>query len=365
MEILSSVETSFADSYSEARAKFLSACTGADVKAWVNPNKGPKGEELACDAAWFGDAKAPRVMVVISATHGAEGYCGSGIQLDWLDGGGAQHLGPDTAVLMIHGLNCYGFAWDRRVTEEGADLNRNFLDFSQPLPENPGHDELVDAFVPPSLDEKTLEEAESKLAAYRAEHGEKAFQSARKAGQYRHAHSMFFGGFEATWANRTLGEVFDHFQLASREIVSVVDVHTGLGPFGYGEPICGHKRGTVALDRVLSMYGDSTGLPAEGASFSIPLNGSQGNFWRPRLEDRYTYVALEFGTYSQDNSRKSLRADHWLHNQGSFDWDDEQVRAIKNAIKQHYYPATPDWKEMVLWRGRQILRQTLEGLGRF
>ena len=47
MEILSSVETSFADSYSEARAKFLSACTGADVKAWVNPNKGPKGEELA------------------------------------------------------------------------------------------------------------------------------------------------------------------------------------------------------------------------------------------------------------------------------------------------------------------------------
>jgi hypothetical protein len=176
---------------------------------------------------------------------------------------------------------------------------------------------------------------------------------------------MFFGGTAPTRARQTLAGVFDAFRLGDRRMVSVIDVHTGLGPHGYGEPICGHKRGTVNLDRVLAMYGDTTGLPAEGASFSIPLNGTQGRFWEPRLGERYTYVALEYGTYDQERSRKNLRADHWLHAHRTFDWHDAEAQAIKQAIKWHYYPATDTWKEMVLWRSRQVIRQTLEGLERF
>lgn len=367
MDLLTSIRSSFADEYGDARHRFLDAATtaGATLTAWENPHRGPGGEALTTDVAWIGPADAGRVLVVISATHGVEGFCGSGAQVDWLRSGAASRLPADTAALLIHGLNCHGFAWWRRVTEEGCDLNRNFVDFEAPLPENPGHDALADAFVPAALDDRTLEAAEAKLAAWRAEHGEKAFQAARKAGQYRHPHSMFFGGFAPSWARGTLGSIVDAFKLADRRLVSVIDVHTGLGPFGYGEPICGHKRGSVGLDRVLAMYGDSTGLPWEGASFSIPLNGTQREFWEPRLGDRYTYVALEFGTYSQERSRKALRADHWLHNQGPFDWDAPRARAIKTEIKWHYYPATDAWKEMVLFRTRQVIRQTLEGLERF
>lgn len=292
MNLLTSVDTSFAETFAEAREKFLTALapTGAVPKVYANPAKGPLGEDLACEAAWIGPEDASRVLVLVSATHGIEGYCGSGVQVDWLADGGPQRLPAGTAMLLVHALNCHGFAWGRRVTEEGCDLNRNFVDFSQPLPENPGHDTLVDAFVPASLDARTLEAGEAAIAAWRAEHGERAFQAARKAGQYRHAHSVFFGGFAETWARRTLAAIFDDYRLAERDLVSIVDVHTGLGPFGYGEPICGHKRGSVGLERVLSMYGPSTGLPAEGVSFSIPLHGTQRAFWQPRLEDRYTYV---------------------------------------------------------------------------
>ncbi len=367
MDILTSIRTSFADEYGDARRLFLdaAAAAGAEVVAWENPLSGPHGEPLTTDVAWLGPQDAGRVLVVVSATHGVEGFCGSGVQVDWLAGGGAARLPADTGVLLIHALNCHGFAWWRRVTEEGCDLNRNFVDFDQPLPENPGHDELVDAFVPPSLDEATLAAAEARLAAWRAEHGEKAFQAARKAGQYKHPHSMFFGGTAPTRASMTLGSIVDAYKLAERRMVSVIDVHTGLGPHGYGEPICGHKRGSTGLDRVLAMYGESTGLPAEGASFSIPLNGTQGRFWQPRLGDRYTYVALEFGTYDQERSRKALRADHWLHANRTFEWGDPEAQAIKRAIKRQYYPATDAWKEMVLARSRQVLRQTLEGLERF
>ncbi|WP_245701932.1 DUF2817 domain-containing protein [Thalassobaculum litoreum] len=367
MDLLTSVAGSFAETYGEAREKFLAAlaATGTAPRVYANPNTGPTGEGLACETAWIGPEDAAKVFVVVSATHGVEGFCGSGIQIDWLADEGPARLPQNTAVLLIHALNCHGFAWWRRVTEEGCDLNRNFIDFAKPVPENPGHDALVDAFVPASLDAETLAADEERLAAWRKEHGELAFQSARKAGQYKHAHSVFFGGFEETWSRRTLATIFDDYRLGDRAAVSVVDVHTGLGPFGYGEPICGHKRGTVGLERVLSMYGDSTGLPAEGQSFSIPLHGTQREFWAPRLGDRYTYVALEFGTYSTERGRKALRADHWLHNQGEVDWNDPRTREIKRELRTQYYPATVDWKEMVLWRGRQVIRQTLEGLARF
>src|SRR5690606_39367139 len=38
-------------------------------------------------------------------------------------------LPEDTAVLLIHAINPYGFSHIRRVNEDNIDLNRNFRDF--------------------------------------------------------------------------------------------------------------------------------------------------------------------------------------------------------------------------------------------
>jgi len=372
MDVLTSIPLSFAPAYAEARDRFRDAAqgAGATLAAHANPNKGPTGGDLSCDTAWIGPEDARRVLVVVSGTHGAEGFCGSGIQIDWLLSGGPALLPPDTAVLLIHALNCHGFAWLRRVTEEGCDLNRNGIDFDQPLPDNPGHDMLVDCFVPNDLSEASLAAADAGIAAYKEMHGEKAYQTARKAGQYKHAHSIFFGGFEPTWARRTLESIIETHRLAERDLSVILDVHTGLGPHGHGEPICGHKRGTLGFDRVLAMYGDTVGLPAEGTSSSIPLHGTQREIWGPRLGDKYTYVALEYGTYPTDRGTLALRADHWIHHRAAqagviIDWNDPEVQAIKQRLRRHYYPDTDLWREMVLWRGRQVIRQSLEGLERF
>lgn len=367
MSILQSVHRSFADSYSEARRKFLLAAefSGAFIASYRNPNEGPEGEELVCDCAWIGPKNAAKVLVTISATHGVEGFCGSGAQVDWLLGADEATSGGETAALHIHAINPHGFAWQRRVTEEGCDLNRNYVDFAQPLPENPGHDELVDALVPASLDQETLAAAAEKIRDFRAAHGEKAFQTARKAGQYRHAHSMFFGGFGPSWARLTLERIISEFGLPGRALVGVVDYHTGLGPFGYGEPICAHGPHSLGMTRVMEMYGQSVGVPELGTSSSIPLHGTSRELWDALLGDRYTYVALEYGTYSQDRGLIALREDHWLHNQGPVDWTAAETRRIKRQIRDHYFPDMDDWKEMVLWRSRQILRQTLSGIARY
>jgi hypothetical protein len=71
----------FAASYGEARAKFLSAAesAGATVSRHVHPTeRGAEGEELSIDLAMLGEPDAPGLLLLISGTHGAEGFCGSG-----------------------------------------------------------------------------------------------------------------------------------------------------------------------------------------------------------------------------------------------------------------------------------------------
>src|ERR1700726_2444334 len=80
----------FSGDYREARRKFRDAATraGAALATHVNPNaKGPSGEELATDVARLGPRDASRVLLTISATHGAEGFCGSGAQVGSFEAG--------------------------------------------------------------------------------------------------------------------------------------------------------------------------------------------------------------------------------------------------------------------------------------
>ena len=91
----------FSVSYSDARGRFLAACHdhGAAVTQLQNPVTGPDGELLATDVARIGPENPARVLIAVSATHGAEGFCGSGLQVGLLAGSEPVALPPDTARL--------------------------------------------------------------------------------------------------------------------------------------------------------------------------------------------------------------------------------------------------------------------------
>ena len=78
--------TSFSKDYQEARAKFLDAAqsAGAVMSSFALDRRGPEGGALSTDVAWLGPATAKSVIVTISATHGVEGFCGSGCQVGFL-----------------------------------------------------------------------------------------------------------------------------------------------------------------------------------------------------------------------------------------------------------------------------------------
>ena len=137
----------FAQSYAEARDKFLAAgaARGARMFRDVHPSvRGAQGEELSIDLAQIGDDKAPALFLLSSGTHGVEGFCGSGCQVALLHDGAfvAAVERSGVCVLMLHALNPYGFSHLQRTNEDNADLNRNFVDFAAPLPDGGAYAEI-------------------------------------------------------------------------------------------------------------------------------------------------------------------------------------------------------------------------------
>ncbi|MCR9257334.1 MAG: M14 family metallopeptidase [Alphaproteobacteria bacterium] len=365
MKIKKAASNRFPSSYAVSRESFIEACkaAGASHKSYQNPNRGPTGEKLTADAAWIGKSTAKKLLVLVSGTHGVEGFCGAGALIDFLGEAFYTDLPKDTAVLLVHAINPHGYAWLRRVTEENVDLNRNFVDFEQPLPINTGYDELADAFIPPALSGPEFDQAEAKIQAYIDTHGFASLQSARSGGQYRYPQGIFFGGHAPTWARRTLERMLDDFDLPKRKVVGVIDFHTALGPYGYGEPICGHAPGSKGVKRAKRWYGDSVTEPALGTSSSVPKVGLAEFGWEWACKDRVTHIALEFGTYPPPVVRAALRDDHWLHSYTNLDWDDPETQQIKARVRKAYFPDNQDWREMVIFRSRQIVEQAMVGLG--
>ena len=169
------VATHFAQSYAEAREKFLAAgrARGARLFRHVHPSeRGAQGEELSIDLAQIGDERSPALLLLTSGTHGVEGFCGSGCQVALLHDDTFQAAVErcDASVLMLHALNPYGFSHLRRANEDNADLNRNFVDFSSPLPSNPAYAEIHALLLPGAW--PPPQESESKLGAWIKAHGD-------------------------------------------------------------------------------------------------------------------------------------------------------------------------------------------------
>ena len=169
----------FSATYSDARGQFLSACIDAKatVKSYRNPQRGPAGESLFTDTTWIGPANATNVIVVTSSTHGVEGFAGSAIQIGLLRDSDAPKPTGDLALLLVHAINPYGFAWLRRENEDNVDLNRNFVDHENSnYPENELFEEIVEHLVPLEWSDTAYENYIGAIQSLNEKYGEANFR---------------------------------------------------------------------------------------------------------------------------------------------------------------------------------------------
>lgn len=334
--------------YDTARHRFLDAASaaGASLTTHPHPERGREGEELAIDVATLGPDDAPAVLCVVSGTHGVEGYAGSAIQSWWLEQR-ASDLTAGVRVVLVHGLNPVGFSWVRRVNEDNVDLNRNFIDWSAGTPTNDGYGEIADALVPTSWDAETQQATTAALLEHAAAVGMDGLQQAVSGGQYDHPDGIFYGGTGPVWSHRWLRtELPALVGAASR--VALLDLHTGLGPWGHGELISSDAVDSDAYRRGSDWWGEVNSM-VDGDSVSAELSGD----WLRMLPDllpstEVTAVAIEYGTVDMISVLQSLRADAWLHGNGDPGADD--AAEIRAQVRAAFADDDPAWVAAIIER---------------
>ncbi|MEJ8570492.1 M14 family metallopeptidase [Microbaculum marinum] len=354
----------FSDSYGEARGRFIAAASraGGSVKSYVNPKAhGPRGGSLCMETAVFGPPDAEKALLILSGTHGQEGYTGSAGQLAFMGSQAFADRDPSIRILLIHALNPYGFAYDTRVNENNVDLNRNFVDFSAALPRNEGYAEIHSLICP---DEWT-EECRSETIFRDRINGDRftEWMNAINAGQYQEPTGFGFGGTQREWSNETL-EAILAAELSGIRKLGFIDWHTGLG--GYGEPffLCFNEQGGPDWERACQWWGRERvdtqsgfdGAPRPQYS-GLVFQGVQ-KFVAPA---EMTGAVIEFGTGPILEIFDWHRRDRWLRF-GTGPDDAEMRTRFRKGVRDALFPTDPEWRRSVLTHAETIQAQALAGV---
>jgi hypothetical protein len=309
--------------------------------------------------------------VLVSGTHGVEGFCGSACQTAATRLRLFDDLPPGVAVLMIHAINPYGFAFSRRVTESNVDLNRNCVPKSGTKELevfNLDYESLNDLLNPVEWRAEKPHVGFDKILDYIKQSGLKTFQKAVSVGQYRHAGGLFYGGSESSWSRITLEKIIAT-ELTSATTVVVVDYHTGLGRPGFGELISTERQNSQGYQRAVRLYGrevkstkiDISLTDNEAESVSADVEGSiDALFNKIGKRDALTYVALEFGTVDVLDVLEALRGDNWFYQHGVA--SPEQAKEVAEEMRKAFYPNSEEWRQSVMHRSAQVLTKALSGL---
>jgi len=354
-------EDHFPSDYRDGRHAFIEASDGMDVTTRVHPTAtGPDGKPLFTDVAEIGARKAKTALLLMSATHGAEGYFGSGVETGLLREGVLQPP-KGSKIVVLHAVNPYGFAWDRRVNEDNADINRNFVDHANP-PKNQAYADLAEWISPKDVSRDALREANAHLRAFADKQGAFALQTAISAGQYSHPDGVYFGGNKESWSSQMLKDVIKEHLRGVKKLI-VIDFHTGLGEEGAAEMITEDLPGSPAYERQKAIWGARVKSSEAGESLSAPLTGTIDKAfadWMPKVE--LTFAALECGTRPMRDVFHALRRDNWLHQIAGRKTDNADAEAIRRETRDAFYVDTPEWKRSVWSHGFEVVQQALKAM---
>jgi predicted deacylase len=295
--------------------------------------------------------------MIVSGTHGVEGYAGSACQTNLLRT--TPHaLTLSVRIVLVHAINPYGFAHDRRTTEDNIDLNRNFIDFSQPPPLNEHYTEYARQFLPCSEDHASFQAAQARLETEAERRG--GYQAVKKAlqpGQYLDPFGLYYGGKEPCWSNTVFRRIC-HDHLAPARRAAVLDIHTGLGGNGVGEFI-------FMTPDLFNKWADLLPTPTSCAGVQASVSaGVQGSLVNAALRTASDATiiggALEFGTVSTRENTRSMILENWAHR--FLAPNDPLRQESSQQLKATYFCDTDSWKQSVLQRFREVTERLCDFL---
>jgi hypothetical protein len=263
--------------------------------------------------------------------------------------------------VFFHAQNPWGFAHKTRVTEENVDLNRNFIDFSRPLPANPGYAELHPQIATQAWDPASIDAVFARLDAFRERVGEKAFSDAFNGGQYSHPDGIFYGGAQPQWANNAFREAVET-HLGHVRRVAYLDLHTGIGPWCEHVYLCFHPEGSAARERARAWWGErAVNLQGVTHKALATYNGTIIDAFAgllPRAE--VTTIVVEFGTLPRRDMQRASMAQRWLRFEGQR--DPVLAGRVRTQYEAAFYPKDTEWRRAVLEQSREFIDRGVRGV---
>ncbi len=300
---------------------------------------------------------APKIILIISGTHGVEGPAGYDLQMDLLEKRVHEKLPADTGLVFVVALNPWGWANGRRTDGNNVDLNRNGLTVGAPSDTPPYTSEITALVHPKQCDEEWYRALSEQLAdpvqcaSLRAQ----VFR-----GQDADPKGIFYGGHERAWSLQQLDNFCVENLLNTCQHLAVLDIHTGLGEFGEIMLISSARPSDDKLiARVKSWFGLTPVFPKLGQTDRVNAVSSNLLFYiaqcLPRVQ--VTGLAVEIGTIPFEESFPIFVVENWLYHQPPAKFEatladvfrPQAQKEVQRRFCQAFYPPIKDKESGQEW----------------
>ena len=363
----------FQESYDDCRKSFL-AEAGKIKGIYKNVNisnlkiESKVDPDLTIDYFYIPAQKIfERLLILTSAVHGVEGYVGSAVQQMFLKELLKEIRLDNLGLLLIHGINPYGFKYKRRVTEKNVDLNRNCSTDKMLFESvNSGYSDLNGWLNPTQKAKiKSVGNFFFQLNAIQKiiQHSMGTLRQAVLQGQYQYEKGVYFGGKELEPSIKAVTPLIQDIA-QNYDMVFNIDLHTGYGKRGtmhlFPNPVKDKKK-KVKIENIFSGIHIDWG---DGDDF-YTITGDFATYVGQIIPEKYYLtMTFEFGTLDSQVTMGAIKSLHnvILENQGvHFGYKSkEDEEGVKNRYLEGYYPSSRPWRSKAIMDARKILLQAVK-----
>lgn len=293
-----------------------------------------------------------RAVVHISGVHGVEGVVGSAVQLAILDRW-AEHR-SELSHIFVHILNPWGMQHVRKANSGNVDLNRNFIFPPQRFESNADDYARLDSFLNPATI-GAFDFFYLKAVGLVARYGMPAMRQAVAGGQYRFPNGIFYGGRELAAESKLLID-FLRAQLAQAKLVGVIDVHSGLGNFGFDSLLVDAASNRADFELLEKKFPGHVSLSEAETSVAYVTSGGLTEAF-PRILEQARVLAFvqEFGTYSALKVLRAMREENCEYQRARREGQELPLtHKSKAGLLAAFCPLAEEWRSKVVERGLEV-----------
>lgn len=363
----------FHDTYDECRKDFILHAENLkekfdSVEIFSIPVKSKTENNLTIDFCYLPAKDTTlKLLVLNSGIHGIEGFVGSAVQQMIMEEMLQPEMVTEMGILIVHGMNAWGFKNKRRVSENNIDLNRNYsLSTDLFSTKNDGFIALYDMLTPKGeLNMGSVNNQFFMLTAINqiVKKGMPALLQAFAQGQYQFPESIYFGGTEFEQQVQIMTSVLQE-KGANYSTVFTVDFHTGFGERGVlhlfpnpvTDPLVKQSMETIFEGFPINWGNSDNFYTVTGQFCEYVADALPGKLSIP--------MVMEFGTLNTGSTVGSVKSAHIsiIENQG-FQYGYKTEKDKEKAMAGYYemfYPPSKKWRTNALIKADEMMKVVIQ-----